>query len=466
MSSNLLDLVQNYFSGDTVRQTSTALGESESSIGTALRSVVPLVLGGLFARSQQPGGAEDLFGLARQAHSSGILGNLSGLLGGLGNTTATTATTSAADGGLLNRGTELLRSVLGSSYTPAVEGVSQQAGVRTSTVSSLLSMAAPVVLGLLGRHAAENNLDASGLGSYLTSQRGSIMGALGSLPGSLGTILSGLGLGAGAAAANLGNAATNTANALGNTVSAAANRTGDAVRNTARDVETAAATPSRWPWILLILLALAALFYFMRNCNKTPENAAPASTTTTTDTTTTTAVAPAAAPTGRYDAASGNYIYDTGANTEIKLPDGTVLNVGGNSFESRLFNFLNDKNQTVSDDKTQGWMSLDRVYFNTGKSTLTAESQAQLKNLAAILKAFPNATVKLGGYTDNQGKADMNLTLSADRANAARKAVMNNGIDASRVSAEGYGQEHPLASNDTPEGRAQNRRVDVRVTKK
>ncbi|MBJ6111735.1 OmpA family protein [Hymenobacter sp. BT523] len=454
MNQPLIDLVQNYFGGDTVRQTSTALGESESSIGTALRSVVPLALGGLFARSQQPGGAAELFGLANQAHSSGILGNLSSLLGGLSSNSAAPA----SDGSLLNKGVEMLRSVFGSHYTTAVEGVSQQAGVRTSTTSSLLSMAVPVVLGLLGKHAADNNLDANGFSSYLGSQRSSIMGALGSLPGGLGAVVSGLGL---------GNAAGAAANTFGSTVSAAADRTGHAARDTARDVEAVATSPSRWPWLLLALAVLAALFFLMRGCNKESETTPPPTTETVTDTTatTTTAVAPAA-PTGRYDEASGNYIYDTGANTDVKLPDGTVLNVGSNSLESRLFNFLNDANQTVSDDKTQGWMSLDRVYFNTGKSTLTAESQAQLKNVAAILKAFPNAAIKFGGYTDNKGKADMNLTLSADRANAARKAVMDAGIDAGRVAAEGYGQEHPIASNDTPEGRAQNRRVDVRVTKK
>ncbi|AII53218.1 OmpA family protein [Hymenobacter sp. APR13] len=459
MSQNLLELVQDYFAGDTVRQTSTALGESESGIGTALRSVVPMVLGSLFARSQQPGGSEALFGMARQAHSNGILGNLGSLLGGL-NSGSTTAP--ATDGSLLNQGSELLRSVLGSNYAPAVEGVSQQAGVRTSTVSSLLNMAVPVVLGLLGRHAATNNLDAAGFGSYLNGQRGSIMGALGSLPGGLGGMLSGLGLGAGAAATGLGSAAQNVGAAVHNT----AERTADTMRSTAREVETAATSPSRWPWLILLLLGLGALFYFMRGCNKTPDTAATDPVAAPPDTTQMVAAPAAAAPTGRYDAASGNYIYDTGTTTDLALPDGTRLNVGSTSVEARLFNFLNDSGQSVSDDKTQGWMSLERVYFNTGKSTLTAESQAQLKNLAAILKAFPNAAVKLGGYTDNQGQAEANLLLSADRANAARKAVMNNGIDPGRVSAEGYGIEHPIASNDTPEGRAQNRRVDVRVTKK
>lgn len=454
MSQNLLELVQDYFTGDTVRHTSTALGESESGVGTALRSVVPVVLASLFARSQQPGGSSALFGMAQQAHSNGILGNLGSLLGGLGSGSTTAP---ATDGSLLNQGTEMVRSVLGTQYSPVVEGVSQQAGVRSSSVSSLLSMAVPVVLGLLGRHAATNNLDSNGFSSYLNNQRGSIAGALGSLPGNLGGMLSGLGLGA---AAGVGAAAHGAANTVHN----AADRTGEAVRNTARDVEAAATTPSRWPWLLLLLLGLGVLLYFMRGCNDTPDAATVDTTPDTTDTTQ--MVAAPAAPTGRYDEASGNYIYDIGANTAIKLSDGTTLNVGSNSVEARLFNFLNDATQTVSDDKTQGWMSLDRVYFNTAKSTLTAESQAQLKNIAAILKAFPNAAIKLGGYTDNKGKADMNLTLSADRANTARKAVVDNGIDAGRVAAEGYGVEHPIATNDTPEGRAQNRRVDVRVTKK
>ncbi len=460
MSQNLLELAQNYFTGDTVRQTSTALGEPEGSVGTALRSVVPLVVGGLFARSQQPGGAADLFGMAQQAHSSGLLSNLGGLLGGLGSAgaTAPAAATPAADGGLLSRGTDLLRSVLGGGYTPAVEAVSQQAGVRSATTSSLMSMAVPVVLGLLGRQAATNNLDASGLGSYLGEQRSSIMSALGSLPGGLGNLLGGLGLGG--AAAGVGSAA----HTLGSTVAATADRTSDAVRNTARGVEAAVASPNRWPWLLLLLAGLIALFYGLRSCNKEPKATAPVATTTT-DSTKTTA-APPAAPTGRYDAKSGNYIYDTGASTTVKLPDGTTLNVGNSSTEARLFNFLNDNAQTVSADKAQGWLSLDRVYFTTGKATLTGESIAQLQNLAAILKAFPNASIKLGGYTDNTGVAAKNVLLSADRANAARKAVVSRGIAGGRVAAEGYGQEHPLASNDTPDGRAQNRRVDVRVTKK
>lgn len=451
MSQNIFESVQQYFGGDTMRQTSTALGENESDISSALRSVVPLVLGGLFQRAQQPGGSSELFGMAQQAHSSGILGNLGGLLGGL---TGTNTAAPAADQGLLGKGADLLQSVFGSQYTPAVEGVSQQAGVSTSLVSNLMRMAVPVVLGLLGKHAATNNLDADGFGTYLNNQRGNVMSAMGNLPSGLGTLLSGLG------AVGLGNTITSAKTQVAETVQPA---------GTTRVAEpVAAASSSRWPLLLLLLAAvLGALWYFfLRGNDAAPATNVPAATempATTTNVATT--PAPMAA-TGRYDEATGNYIYEVGALSDIKLPDGTSINVGANSVESRLFNFLNDANQTVGDDKTQGWMSLDRVYFETGKASLTAASQDQLRNIAAIVKAFPGTGIKFGGYTDNVGKADTNLLLSADRANAARKMIMDNGVAASLVAAEGYGQEHPLTTNDTPEGRAQNRRVDVRITKK
>ncbi|RAK62191.1 OmpA family protein [Hymenobacter edaphi] len=437
MSQNIIDVVRSFFSDGVVQQTSSALGEHGNRVRSALTGLAPLVLGGLLRRTEQPGGPAEVFGMAQQAHSSGLLDNVGGLLTGDG-------------GGWSSRGPEFLRSALGGQYQPATEAIASGSGINSGIVGRLAGLVVPVVLGLLGRHAAQNNLDANGLSGWLTSQRSSILDAL---PFGLGGLLGGLGGGATAAGASMANTGRDT---------------GHAARSVVTETVPTAAREGRpwWPWLLLLLLGVALLYYlFGRNRNEEPVTTTD---TTTTIDTTTTAAAPvaAAAPTGRYDEATGNYIYDTGTTTDVKLPDGTVLNVGSNSTEARLFNFLNDASLPVGDDKTQGWLSLDRVYFDTGKATLTTESQQQLKNIAAILKAFPNAAIKLGGYTDNKGSADANLTLSADRANAARKAVMNNGIDAGRVAAEGYGQEHPLATNDTPEGRAQNRRVDVRVTRK
>lgn len=446
MSQNLVETVKSYFTGDVVRQASAAVGESEAGVGAAMGGVIPLVLASLLNRAEQPGGSTALWGMAREAYEGGTLANPAALL----------STDGAAGSSVLSRGGDLLRSVLGDRYGSTTDTIATTTGVKSSSVSSLLGMAVPVVLGLLGRHSAENSLDAHGFGNFLTGQKASVMSAL---PFGLGSLFSGAGSMLGGAAAAPSSAATAASTTFAN-----AARTADRTADRAADVVERAA-PNRWPWLLLLLLAAAAAWYFLRG-NRPPDTAAPVATETALDTTTAVAAAPAAAPTGRYDAASGNYLYEVGAPTELKLPDGTVLKVGSSSVESRLYAFLNDPAQTVSDDKTQGWMSFDRLYFATGKSMLTPESQAQLRNIAAILKAFPNAELKLGGYTDNTGKADANLLLSADRANAALKSLGGMGVAVGRVKAEGYGQEHPIAPNDTPGGRAQNRRIDVRVTKK
>ena len=103
----------------------------------------------------------------------------------------------------------------------------------------------------------------------------------------------------------------------------------------------------------------------------------------------------------------------------------------------------------------------------TGSSTLKPESTEQLKRIAAIMKAYPLVSMKVGGYTSNTGTEEVNMKLSTERALAARNAIINLGVEAFRLEAEGYGSQHPICpANDTPACRAQNRRIDVRVISK
>ena len=152
--------------------------------------------------------------------------------------------------------------------------------------------------------------------------------------------------------------------------------------------------------------------------------------------------------------------------TETAVLDlnGLKLNIAavGNPVESSLLEFI--KSDAPVNKET--WFDFDRLLFETGSATLKAESQEQLENVAEILKAYDNANVKLGGYTDNTGDSVANLKLSTDRAHSVKKALTDLGIDASRLESEGYGEEHPVASNETEEGRAKNRRISIRVTKK
>ncbi len=172
--------------------------------------------------------------------------------------------------------------------------------------------------------------------------------------------------------------------------------------------------------------------------------------------------------TGKVDATitaipSANIHSTLGTFGAKKLANGTELNIPANGIENKLIAFIEDKNQAIDKGK---WFSFDRLSFETGKTTLIPESQEQLKNISEILKAYPAVHLKLGGYTDNVGKPEGNVKLSEARAKTVEAELVKLGIDKSRLEAEGYGQAHEIAKNDTEEGRAKNRRIDVRVTKK
>ncbi|MDO7850834.1 OmpA family protein [Hymenobacter sp. CA1UV-4] len=171
---------------------------------------------------------------------------------------------------------------------------------------------------------------------------------------------------------------------------------------------------------------------------------------------------------GHFDAKSGNYIYETGPLTTLKLAGGKVISgVGVNSTENNLYRFLaNPQMQVDTMDLTNGWYNFDRVFFNPGKATLTTESQDQLRNIATILQAFPNARIKLGGYTDSTGTYKVNRQLSEARARTAWASLVDMGISPSRIDARGYGRNYAIAPNTSEEGRAQNRRLSVKVLQK
>jgi OOP family OmpA-OmpF porin len=151
----------------------------------------------------------------------------------------------------------------------------------------------------------------------------------------------------------------------------------------------------------------------------------------------------------------------------LKLKDGVRQIIGANSTESKLYQFLIDPAKEIDEvDPTKGWIGFDRIYFDTNKATLTNESLWQLSNVASILKRFPAAKIKIGGYTDASGNAFNNLKLSTERAKAAKDALVSLGVPADRLTAAGYGVVDNIASNDTEEGRALNRRVSLQVTQK
>ncbi|HWW97803.1 MAG TPA: OmpA family protein [Edaphobacter sp.] len=370
------------------------LGESTETVQRGLQTGSAAMLAGLAAKVGQPGFLSQIFGLiTNPANSSGALSSITSNLGSL-------VSGGASGSPLGSLGGQFLSSIFGPNMSTVADTIGRSTGLASNKVGSLLSMAAPLVLGVLGQQVRQNNLSAGDLGNTLKAEASSFQRFL---PAGLGSLLGGASSAVAAAPAK---------------VAAAGNRW-------------------LWPLIVAALLILGLIWFFNRS--KAPE--------------TVQTPPPAAAPAPALPA---------GFFT-LKLPNGVSLNVPQTGIENQLATFIADSSKAV--DKTT-WFNFDRLTFDTGKDTLQASSQEQLDNVVAILKAYPNVHVKIGGYTDNTGNAAANLKLSDDRAKNVMTALVAGGIDQSRLEAKGYGEDHPVASNATEEGRAQNRRISLLVTAK
>jgi outer membrane protein OmpA-like peptidoglycan-associated protein len=152
-----------------------------------------------------------------------------------------------------------------------------------------------------------------------------------------------------------------------------------------------------------------------------------------------------------------------GAMVERSLAGGARVVLPERGVEWRLLAFIEDP--AAAADKTT-WFDFDRLTFETASAALGAGSQEQLAAVAAILSAYPAVKLKLGGYTDNVGDPAANLKLSQERADSVMGALVKLGVAPDRLSAEGYGEQFPVGDNATPEGRAMNRRISMRVAEK
>lgn len=130
---------------------------------------------------------------------------------------------------------------------------------------------------------------------------------------------------------------------------------------------------------------------------------------------------------------------------------GTVANNGCPEVSDDAIKKLNDYAKTI--------------LFNSGKSSFQKQTMPVLQAITAILKEYPIAKFSIEGHTDSDGKDASNLKLSQDRAAAVKNYLVANGIDASRLTSEGFGEAKPIDSNKTAKGKANNRRVEVKLVK-
>lgn len=402
---DLLGLVKEQFTSSIVSKISSFLGESTENTNAALGSALPAILGGVMQKASTVQGASDLLSTIRTGgYDGGVLDNLGGLLGDVKSTST-----------LASLGSSFLGSLFGDKLGDLTGLISNVSGIKTGSASSLLGLVAPILMNVLGKKVTTQGLSTSGLASLLMSQKDVVKA---DLPAGIGSILN-----VGALGDFLGTPKATVSNAL--------------------DAEANNEKPDSWlPWLLLGGLLLGALYYW-KSCRNNEESTVAQTTTESVAT---------------VDSAATQVI----SSLKKTLSTGVELNFGEKSIENELISFIEDKSKPV--DKTT-WFNFRDLRFETGSAVIDSTSMQEVRNIAEILKAYP-IDLKIGGYTDNVGKEAANQKLSADRATSVVNALVAMGIDAKRLDPEGYGSQFPVASNDTEEGKAQNRRIAVRVTKK
>lgn len=403
MATSMMDSILAMVTPEMKQAIASRLGDSPQAVQGGLGAVTAATLGGLAAKAGDSGFLSQIMSLAGTANSQNVLGNLSALASG------------SPGGGIGDLVGKFLPMVFGSQQGAVTSAISQQSGLGGASITGLLKLAAPLVLGFLGRAQATGSLNAGSLGSMLKAEAPHLQSFL----------------------------PAGVMSSLGATASTA---------TTAAQSSAAAVTSggSRWIVPLAILAALILGWLLIRSMSG-PKDVAQTAVTATNQ-----------AATAVGDAATSTWAA-LGKMVAVKLPDGTTLNAPTLGVESRLVTYLNDGSAVVSDDT---WFDFDRLLFDTGKATLQPQSSEQIGNIAAILKAYPKVKVRIGGYTDNTGDPAANVTLSQTRADNVMAELAKLGVDPSRMEAKGYGADHPVADNATEAGRQQNRRISMRILEK
>jgi OmpA-OmpF porin, OOP family len=305
---------------------------------------------------------------------------------------------------------QFLSSIFGDKLGGLTEAIATHTGLRSAAATTLLALGGQTVLGFLGNKVRDGSVNASTLPAFLAKESSALLAML---PAGFSTVPTG--------------------------------HHKIEVNPVIAQAVQVEKKSSIWLWLLPLLLALLLGFWWYRS----HQQPAPVATEP-----------PPASVAPTVTSSTGA---DLGALVGTKLPDGTTLQIPQRGVEGKLLAFIQDPNRAP--DKTS-WFDFDRLLFATNSTTLEPQSTEQLTAVAGILKAYPAVHLTIGGYTDNTGNASSNLKLSQGRADSVVAQLESMGIASDRLVAKGYGEDHPVGDNSTPDGRALNRRISMLVTSK
>lgn len=468
MAVNLLAYLSDQFSTTVVNEISRTLDETYDNTLKTTAGAIPAVLGGLAHYVSESGSASSLLSFLRG-------GDYSQAPFEVGQVTGTGQDLQSAVG----VGDQFISKILGSKSKDVASELARYGGVKIQSAQAIMALIGAELRGVLGRQVLENGLSTDNLHSLFAGQAVNFRKAL---PVGLSGV------------ASLLNFDAFEASSDPEKVQLVDNFSGSAVNPDIPKSPQIERERENNRWLRPALLAVGALVVFLlvQKCRE-PQTSTDGIETDTTARVESDAQEDTSAATrsniektnaSTKDTAAGEFkrngaIGNTpGSNkdatrdsattssaqpevrTQIELPGGRRLKLTENSFTYNLAKFLGSK--PANPLRT---FTFDNLTFETNSSRITSSSQPNVNDLIEIMKAYPSLNIRIEGSTDNTGDARTNKNLSLERALAVKYALTTAGIEANRVTTQGFGSEKPTASNDTPEGKRKNRRIDVVVTK-
>jgi outer membrane protein OmpA-like peptidoglycan-associated protein len=405
MSNTLINSVRSVFTDDLISKFSVLLNEPQGNIQKAVQAGIPIVLTEVLHQAGSPEGATKIWNLSKQAAGNDFFGQIHELGVRSGNLVTGSV--------LLKKGSDFAVGLLGARKDMVVKEITRFSGASTESASFIAGVVSFASLDSIGRQITSGSMEAKGLTLWLDTQRESI----------IHEIPQGL--------------EVKAPLRIRHYPREKAVRTR---RNTMLYVALG---------VIVLFVAIFLIFFWPHKHTDLASVANPMDTTIT-------------APT------PVRTVQDTvrSETVRVNLPNGRVLDVYQGGTEDRLVKFLDDPNAKLH-KKNGDWFNFTKIGFASNNASLLLESQAQLKNIVAILAAFPKAKIKIGGYSDNTGDSIVNVRLSQERADNIYAKLIDLDTKRSQLKgAKGYGPKYPVGDNGTAAGRNMNRRMSIDVVAK
>ena len=458
---NLIVELKELLGGDISVKAASLVGEKEDKVKLAIEGLVPTIIGGIMKRATNEAGATTLMNVIQKGgHNGAILSEISSIV-----------QDRESFAKVVEKGHSLVSMLLPDKKSSIATLISQFAGVRNSSATSLLAFVMPVVIGRLGKVVSNQNADKSTLANTVLELKGYLLGetpeniqvkmidVLG-LATFMSQELKPVQFASGAPLRSPGVPAP--------TAPKISDDKDKIVTYSSKNYESEDEERQPLPkWVFpasIIALVVAVGAYFLVNYDwqSTFSSSADQVDSTQVEQVTGAEIDTTALPkdTALAKIDSSNTAAEVKL-TGIALPNGQTIETLPGSFVERFTKYVAD---TAS--RPAQVFTLENVAFEGNTATIVTGGEKNVQDLAKIMTAFPKVQVKITSHTDNAGDTLQNKKLSLKRAFAVRNMLVTNGISAIRIDFDGKGPFVPVASNTTEEGKAKNRRIEVKVVKK